>query len=523
MAISLALPWMEWNGFYSFTATAIPVSIVSTVNIPLNLYADVLPAQTNDTIFVVVKYLFIIYLLFAAMIGGRLLLSYLNILSTVRSKRNNATDCSYTPLLNQCKKAVGLKKEIHLILHDKKISPFSWMNHVVISRADIDEDGKEILIHELSHVKYRHSWDILLVDLLIIFQWFNPIVWLYKQSLLETHEYMADKAVLDTGVNSKLYQLLLIKKTTDTRCCYSMTNSLNQSKLKNRIIMMLKEKSSKWAMAKCLYLLPLVSISATLFAMPKVSDHLAEISSIELLGDSATVDVTYKVIGYENENNRSDTSKVIVVSSGKMNEADGVIRSHVGDVKKKPLVIVDGKETMQDISSLDPNTIETMSVLKDKPAREIYGEKAKDGVIVITTRKSNNVNNVIIEANASSDMEDISLLKEDARKQKHYSVSYKTNNKTASFAVHSKNGVLSSLTVVEMNDDRTKKSTVNVLDKDSKYLIVINDKVSTASELSKLPTDGYYISILKGEDAIKKYGDKAKEGVVVVKTVEKKV
>ncbi len=142
------------------------------------------------------------------------------------------------------------------------------------------EDGKDILIHELSHVRKGHSLDLILTDLFILFQWFNPAAWLLKQSIQQVHEFQADDAVLKAGINAKQYQLLLIKKAVGTRR-YSMVNSFNHSKLKKRITMMWKKKSSKWALAKCLYALPLAFIAVTAFATPEISTRLSEISSVK--------------------------------------------------------------------------------------------------------------------------------------------------------------------------------------------------------------------------------------------------
>jgi hypothetical protein len=113
-----------------------------------------------------------------------------------------------------------------LVIHNKTISPFSWMNYIVISETDLKENGKEIMTHEMAHLQKYHSMDILLVDICIIFQWFNPAAWLIKQELQNIHEYEADEYVLKEGIDAKHYQLLLIKKAVGKRL-YSMANSFN--------------------------------------------------------------------------------------------------------------------------------------------------------------------------------------------------------------------------------------------------------------------------------------------------------
>ena len=179
-------------------------------------------------------------------------------------------------------------KGVCLLVHDRPIAPFSWMRCVVISRKDLEEDGRAILTHELAHIRRGHSWDLLLVDLCIFLQWFNPAAWLLKQELQSVHEYEADEAVLASGVNAKEYQLLLIKKAVGTRL-YSLANSFNHSKLKKRITMMTKRKSSPWARAKYLYVLPLAAIAVVAFARPEVSGVTNEIAAAKVSDLSAIV------------------------------------------------------------------------------------------------------------------------------------------------------------------------------------------------------------------------------------------
>ena len=175
----------------------------------------------------------------------------------------------------------GRKERVTLIVHNCDIAPFSWMGYIVISRKDLEENGREILIHELAHIHNRHSWDLLVADVCIFFQWFNPASWLLKQELQNIHEFEADETVIKEGVDAKQYQLLLIKKAVGTRL-YSMANSFNHSSLKKRITMMLKEKSSPWARLKYLYVLPLAAIAITAFARPEVSTELDEISAVKV-------------------------------------------------------------------------------------------------------------------------------------------------------------------------------------------------------------------------------------------------
>ena len=304
-----------------------------------------------------------------------------------------------------------LEKGITLIIHDKNIAPFSWMKYVVISEKDLQENSKEILIHEMAHVHNRHSIDLLISDICIIFQWFTPASWLLKQELQNIHEYEADETVIRQGVNAKQYQLLLIKKAVGTRL-YSMANSFNHSKLKKRITMMLKEKSSPWARMKYLYVLPVAAITLTAFAHPEISNELNEISTIKVNDITSILDAK----GVNNSLTAVDTAQKIAITEStfrSIQTEDSVQRktqhfsltrevkatsfpltigqitfqdSCTSTIPEIPvLFIVNGKEVSVDsVKMLDPNKIETITILRDKYAITQYGEKGKDGVVSIT-------------------------------------------------------------------------------------------------------------------------------------------
>ena len=182
---------------------------------------------------------------------------------------------SLTRMLRLIKGSTLVRQEngITLITHQKKIAPFSWMKFVMISEKDLKENGEEILTHEYAHIRKRHSIDLLIADICIFFQWFNPASWLLKQELQNIHEFEADESVIAQGIDAKKYQLLLIKKAVGTRL-YSMANSFNHSSLKKRITMMLKERTNRWARLKLLFVVPVMGGALYAFAQPEVKEDL---------------------------------------------------------------------------------------------------------------------------------------------------------------------------------------------------------------------------------------------------------
>ena len=160
---------------------------------------------------------------------------------------------------------VGEEDGCKIIVTDRDIDPFSWMRYIVLSWKDWEGDYAPILTHEKAHIGCRHSAELLAVDILSAFQWFNPAVWMLRADLRELHEYEADDAVLRSGADIKEYQYLLIRKAV-SKSGYSVANSFNHSILKNRITMMSKSRSPLARGLRVLWLLPLVCLGIGLQA-----------------------------------------------------------------------------------------------------------------------------------------------------------------------------------------------------------------------------------------------------------------
>lgn len=305
-------------------------------------------------------------------------------------------------LLLKHSKKEKLDSGIILITHCKEMPPFSWLRYIVISEKDKGESEKEIITHELAHINKRHWLDLLLSEITILFHWFNPAAWLLKQEMQNIHEYEADESVINQGIDAKQYQLLLIKKAVGSVRFNSLANSFNHSKLKKRITMMLKEKSSPWARLKYLYILPLTAVAITTFARPEISNKLDEISQVKVNDFSLNIE--------EKQVNNSD----VIVAKGGTSETklgnnyvvpDSAINKQTGKIVPLdngfkirtedgvfPLVMLDGKEiSKQEMETVDPKSISSIEVLKDKSAIEFYGEKGKHGVILISLKKEEKV------------------------------------------------------------------------------------------------------------------------------------
>ncbi len=423
-----------------------------------------------------------------------------------------------------------LEDGIILITHHQKIAPFSWMKYVVVSASDIEENGREILIHEIAHIKNYHSLDLLLAQFCIFFHWFNPAAWLMKQELQNIHEYEADETVINQGVDAKQYQLLLIKKAVGTRL-YSMANSFNHSKLKKRITMMLKEKSNPWARLKYLYILPLAAVTITAFARPEISDQLNEISAVKISDLSSIVEGISK-------NNASASSDTVASNKGSEEIAIGdilskkenaltVVKSDSNRMQirltsnKHPMVILDGEEVPYEIlNNIPPSEIQSLNIIKDKSAIKQFGTRAENGVIQIFMKGN-----------------------KDAESQKDFKGN--TRAGIVKFAINLKSDTTGvskeafetmkadrkvNIHITEINkatNDSKKSETVNGIKREKLFIdgfkgdditIIIDGKLSSDKQLHGINSDDIEsINVLK-DDKAKEYDKDAKSGVIIVTT-----
>ena len=202
---------------------------------------------------------------------------------------------------------VHTENGIHIHCHAHDVVPFSWMNHIVISEKDYEENGHNILLHEQAHIACGHSWDVLWLSFVEVLQWFNPFVWMLSKEIQDIHEYEADLTVLRKGINARDYQLLIIQKVVGSGS-YTFANNFNHSSLKKRITMMIKEKSNPWARLKYLYILPIVTIcmiACTQSAKSTMSYEEVEVKpeypgGMGELGKLLNSNLKYPLIPFEN-------------------------------------------------------------------------------------------------------------------------------------------------------------------------------------------------------------------------------
>ncbi len=148
-----------------------------------------------------------------------------------------------------------------IVVSNHPTRPFSYLNYIVMSEADFERNHDALIMHEQAHIRHHHTIDLFLMNLLLTLQWFNPVAWKLRKELTMVHEYEADEDVLNAGINSTDYIQLLISKATG-RGRFSLANTLSEKRmLRQRVEMLARRRTTKWAKLKTLSLLPVIALS----------------------------------------------------------------------------------------------------------------------------------------------------------------------------------------------------------------------------------------------------------------------
>jgi len=399
-------------------------------------------------------------------------------------------------IIRQTKK-IRLDDKSLLCISDKKVSPFSWMKFIVLSKDDFTDDSRDIIRHEQAHVGFGHSYDLLFLDVYSLVFWFNPFAWLLRLELQNIHEYQADEKVLAEGANAQNYHLSLIRQCVG-EYKFALANNFEYNNLHKRIKMTLKTKSSsrqKWLYGTIGLSVMLCIVVLSFNGLKAKAADLKEMIQSELLpaGDS-TKQSTPSVVRIRKvavNDNETVTPQIIVRDTAAPDTKIKVRLSPNEDIRvvgygtlngAKPLVIVDGKESLHGMNSVNVSDIHTIQVLKDASATAIYGDKGKEGVILITT--------------------------------KEYAASHKNEMSVRKDEIKSTDSDEKKLTNKNLEVRIAGYGTLN----GAKPLIIVDGKESPHGMSSVDIQDVSNISVLKDASSTAVYGSKGKNGVILITT-----
>lgn len=174
-----------------------------------------------------------------------------------------------------------IRNGIHICLDEQIESPVSWMRWVVISPKDLLSNGSTFLAHETTHIRNGHSLELLLTEICVRLQWYNPFAWMLRNDLQTVQEFEADQAALQNGMNCEGYAHLLITKAVNPQL--AAANSFLRSPLKARISMMLRPTSSQTRIGRILFTVPVCAFALFVFAKPNMAIAVAKIKTLEEL------------------------------------------------------------------------------------------------------------------------------------------------------------------------------------------------------------------------------------------------
>jgi TonB family protein len=339
---------------------------------------------------------------------------------------------------------------VKLVRTPEFATSFSFFSFVFVNPSIAQIEMEEIMNHEREHIHQRHWFDLILVEIVCIMQWFNPFAWIYAHLVRQNHEFLADERALQSTANPAVYQAALLNQLLGVPV-FCLTNSFSYSLNKKRFKMMKKKIYSPFRKLKMLAVLPVAAFLFYAFATPEY----------QFGNDTSTVEPQAKTIDIKGQVLKSDgnplpgTSVILRGSTlGTISDPNGnfvlkgipsdgeLVFSFVGfkskvqkvsgdpmkiemevskvgideivvvgygtpppppppppppisiiskslDSANPPSIILDGvpidKKGMEQIN---PNDIESISVLKDKSATAVYGEKGKNGVILITSKRA---------------------------------------------------------------------------------------------------------------------------------------
>ena len=197
-----------------------------------------------------------------------------------------------------------------VLINSNDIGSFSFLHWIVVNRNDYENHFDAILRHEMVHMQQKHTIDVLLVELLKVVFWFNPILVLYKKSLQEVHEFLADSA----APNRESYATFLISYALHTPIASLTNHFFKPSQIKSRIQMIYKNRTSKWMLST--YLIAVIFIGTTALFVAGCEQENFEID------DADKITIKGKIVDPEN----NGISGAIVISgkhTGAITDNDG--------------------------------------------------------------------------------------------------------------------------------------------------------------------------------------------------------
>jgi len=417
---------------------------------------------------------------------------------------------------------------IKLVRTTEYDASFSFFSFVFVNPSINDIETEEIVNHEREHIEQRHWFDLLLIELLCMLQWFNPFVWIYARLIRQNHEYLADEMALQHTSNPAIYQAALLNQLFGAPVI-SLANSFNYSLNKKRFKMMKKKIDSPIRKLRMLLVLPLVAIVFYAFGEP---EYISTVSASST--DNKLITVVEAMNELNAPMNLPAVKKDTVKQAGKIRIVKGKVVNQEGKPLGGTTVIISGSNT---------------GVITDKEGNFKIKNIPKGGELVFSfaghqtiTVKPDAENAMLVkmdEAAVEADKQvvfgspitkHITFSSKFTDKQPLYILNGDVIEKTKMDALNPEDisniEVLKDQLATGLYGDNAKYGVIRITTKNNftndplkEPLFVLDGEFITKARLDALGSDKIKsINVLKDASAIAKYGNKGSKGVIEITT-----
>lgn len=451
---------------------------------------------------------------------------------------------------------------------DDTVRPYSFFHFIVFPKKGFNQQElKQIIAHEKVHALHFHSIDMLLSQLLIIFNWFNPLAWLYHREIQKNLEFIADQVAQVDHKTKQAYQYLLLK-TIASHHSLTLTSNFYNSLIKKRINMLHKNKSGKLMYFKLLLVIPLL-IAFVFTFNTKVIAQQKKVETVEITTELEVQIITkdfqksdlealqnklmkkgitfdYKKLKYNDQN---EITGIRITVSNKQNNKTQIEQS--GTTPIKPISIkfddngalavgnIEGMEEQNVFVTASGSGNETRVFINDKgKAHESTGKNmvwvSEDGVTTkvkvvdgetVTVEKSGDTDeNVWVTKSWGDSGADVWVSESgDSTKLKTIKIIEIDEASDGAETVFLKKVVVDedgeNVTVRISGVDDENEEEFGFVSKNEKPLFIVDGVEKPDMEMDDIsPDDIEKVEVFKGDKATEKYGDKAKDGVVLITT-----
>ena len=417
---------------------------------------------------------------------------------------------------------------IKLVRTTEYDASFSFFSFVFVNPSINDIETEEIVNHEREHIEQRHWFDLLLIELLCMLQWFNPFIWIYARLIRQNHEYLADEMALQHTSNPAIYQAALLNQLFGAPVI-SLANSFNYSLNKKRFKMMKKKIDSPFRKLRMLLVLPLVAMVFYAFGEPEYISNVSDSST-----DNKLITVVEAMNELNAPMNLPAVKKDTVKQAGKIRIVKGIVVNQEGKPLGGTTVIISGSNT---------------GVITDKEGNFKIKNIPKGGELVFSfaghqpiTVKPDAENAMLVkmdEAAVEADKQvvfgspitkHITFSSKFADKQPLYLLNGDVIEKTKMDALNPEDisniEVLKDQSATGLYGDNAKYGVIRITTKNNftndplkEPLFVLDGEFITKARLDALGSDKIKsINVLKDASAIAKYGNKGSKGVIEITT-----